>query len=308
MDMYQKREMRKNKKTDENTKSLPSTSINWYPGHMAKTKRLIKENINLIDIIYEVIDSRVPYSSKINDLEELISNKPKILIFTKYDLCDKNETDKFIDAYEKKGYCVIKYDLSREIDASKILDLSNEILKDKLDNIRQKGINKTTIRALVVGVPNAGKSTLINKIVGRKTAITGNKPGVTKNLNWIRVGKNIELLDSPGILWPKLEQEKEAYNLASTTAIKEDILPKEEIAIYIIKFLHKYYPDVLESYYGVTDISDFYEVYEVIGKRRGFIMRGGVIDDDRVTDLIINDIKQGRIKGITFDRIKDYEL
>lgn len=308
MDMYQKRKMRKNKKTDENTKSLPSTSINWYPGHMAKTKRLIKENINLIDIIYEVIDSRVPYSSKINDLEELISSKPKILIFTKYDLCDKNETDKFIDAYQKKGYSVIKYDLSREIDASKILDLSNEILKEKLDNIRQKGINKTTIRALVVGVPNAGKSTLINKIVGRKTAITGNKPGVTKNLNWIRVGKNIELLDSPGILWPKLEQEKEAYNLASTTAIKEDILPKEEIAIYIIKFLHKYYPDVLESYYGVTDISDFYEVYEVIGKRRGFIMRGGVIDDDRVTDLIINDIKQGRIKGITFDRIEDYEL
>ena len=293
---------------NNNQEVFHKTSINWYPGHMAKTKRLIKENINLIDIIYEVIDSRVPYSSKINDLEELISSKPKILIFTKYDLCDKNETDKFIDAYQKKGYSVIKYDLSREIDASKILDLSNEILKEKLDNIRQKGINKTTIRALVVGVPNAGKSTLINKIVGRKTAITGNKPGVTKNLNWIRVGKNIELLDSPGILWPKLEQEKEAYNLASTTAIKEDILPKEEIAIYIIKFLHKYYSDVLESYYGVTDISDFYEVYETIGKRRGFIMRGGIIDDDRVTDLIINDIKQGRIKGITFDRIKDYEL
>lgn len=293
---------------NNNVESFPKVSINWYPGHMAKTKRLIKENINLIDIIYEVIDSRVPYSSKINDLEDLISNKPKILIFTKYDLCDKNETDKFIDAYQKKGYNTIKYDLSKEIDASKILDLSNEILKEKLDNIRQKGINKTTIRALVVGVPNAGKSTLINKIVGRKTAITGNKPGVTKNLNWIRVGKNIELLDSPGILWPKLEQEKEAYNLASTTAIKEDILPKEEIAIYIIKFLHKYYPDVLESYYGVTDISDFYEVYEVIGKRRGFIMRGGIIDDDRVTDLVINDIKQGRIKGITFDRIEDYEL
>lgn len=295
-------------KTDNVKGYNDNKKINWYPGHMAKTKRLIKENINLIDIIYEVIDSRVPYSSKINDLEELISSKPKILIFTKYDLCDKNETDKFIDAYQKKGYSVIKYDLSREIDASKILDLSNEILKEKLDNIRQKGINKTTIRALVVGVPNAGKSTLINKIVGRKTAITGNKPGVTKNLNWIRVGKNIELLDSPGILWPKLEQEKEAYNLASTTAIKEDILPKEEIAIYIIKFLHKYYPDILESYYGVTDISDFYEVYETIGKRRGFIMRGGIIDDDRVTDLIINDIKQGRIKGITFDRMEDYEL
>lgn len=284
------------------------TNINWYPGHMAKTKRLIKENLNLIDIIYEVIDARVPYSSKINDLEALVSSNPKILVFTKYDLCDKNETDKFIEAYKKQGYNIIKYDLSKEIDSSKILDLSSEILKDKIESIRQKGINKTTIRALVVGVPNAGKSTLINKIVGRKTAVTGNKPGVTKNLNWIRVGKNIELLDSPGILWPKLEQEKEAYNLASTTAIKEDILPKEEIAVYIIKFLHKYYPNILESYYGVTDISDFYEVYETIGKRRGFIMRGGIIDDDRVTDLIINDIKQGRIKGITFDRVEDYEL
>ena len=289
-------------------KVFQKSNINWYPGHMAKTKRLIQENLNLIDVVYEVVDARMPYSSKIKDLDEFIKNKPRIMVMTKSDLCDKKETDKFIDEYEKKGCCVIKYDLSREIDASKILDLSNEILKEKLDNIRQKGINKTTIRALVVGVPNAGKSTLINKIVGRKTAITGNKPGVTKNLNWIRVGKNIELLDSPGILWPKLEQEKEAYNLASTTAIKEDILPKEEIAIYIIKFLHKYYPDILESYYGVTDISDFYEVYETIGKRRGFIMRGGIIDDDRVTDLIINDIKQGRIKGITFDRIKDYEL
>ena len=289
-------------------KNFQKGSINWYPGHMAKTKRLISENLNLIDIIYEVIDSRVPYSSKINDLEELIKNKPRILVFTKYDLCDKEETNKFIEKYKKQGYYVIIYDLTKNIDTNKIIDLSKEILKEKLEKIKLKGITKNSIRALVVGIPNVGKSTLINKLVGKKIAVVGNKPGVTKNLNWVRVDKQLELLDSPGILWPKLEQEKEAFNLASTTAIKEEILPKEEIAVYIIKFLYKYYPDILESNYGVTDISDFYEVYEIIGKSRGFISKGGIVDDDRVTNLIINDIKQGKIKGITFDRVSDYEL
>lgn len=289
-------------------KNFQKVSINWYPGHMAKTKRLISENLNLIDIIYEVIDSRIPYSSKINDLEELIKNKPRILVFTKYDLCDKEETNKFIEKYKKQGYYVIIYDLTKNIDTNKIIDLSKEILKEKLEKIKLKGITKNSIRALVVGIPNVGKSTLINKLVGKKIAVVGNKPGVTKNLNWVRVDKQLELLDSPGILWPKLEQEKEAFNLASTTAIKEEILPKEAIVVYIIKFLYKYYPDILESNYGVTDISDFYEVYEIIGKSRGFISKGGIVDDDRVTNLIINDIKQGKIKGITFDRVSDYEL
>ena len=308
MDMYQKREMRKNKKMNENTKSLPSTSINWYPGHMAKTKRLIKENIKLVDIIYEVIDSRIPYSSRVNDIEDLIGDKPRILIFTKYDLCDKGETDKFISKYRSLGFYCITYDLTHDIDKNKLIDLSNEILKDKFDKAREKGINKEKVRALVIGVPNAGKSTFINKVVGKKIAVTGNKPGVTKNLSWIRIGENIELLDSPGILWPKLDQEKEAFNLASTTAIKEEILPKEEVAVYIIKFLYANYRGVLERNYGVTDIADFYEVYDTIGRRRGFIGKGGVIDDDRVTDLIINDVKQGKIKGLTFDRIDDYEF
>ena len=306
MDMYQKRKMRKenNNKKEVNNK----VNINWYPGHMAKTKRLIKENIKLIDIIYEVIDSRIPYSSRVNDIEDLIGDKPRVLIFTKYDLCDKPETDKFIEKYQKLGFYCLTYDLTHEIDKDKLINLSNEILKEKLEKAKEKGINKDKIRALVVGVPNAGKSTFINKIVGKRIAVTGNKPGVTKNLSWIRIGKNIELLDSPGILWPKLEQEKEAFNLASTTAIKEDILPKEEVAIYIIKFMYKNYKELLEKNYGVTDISDFYEVYDTIGRKRGFLGRGGVIDDDRVTDLIINDIKQGKISGLTFDRVEDYEF
>ena len=306
MDMYQKRKMRQEKKNKKEVNN--KVNINWYPGHMAKTKRLIKENIKLIDIIYEVIDSRIPYSSRVNDIEDLIGDKPRVLIFTKYDLCDKPETDKFIEKYQKLGFYCLTYDLTHEIDKDKLINLSNEILKEKLEKAKEKGINKDKIRALVVGVPNAGKSTFINKIVGKKIAVTGNKPGVTKNLSWIRIGKNIELLDSPGILWPKLEQEKEAFNLASTTAIKEDILPKEEVAIYIIKFMYKNYKELLEKNYGVTDISDFYEVYDTIGRKRGFLGRGGVIDDDRVTDLIINDIKQGKISGLTFDRVEDYEF
>lgn len=289
-------------------KVFSNTVINWYPGHMAKTKRLIKENISLIDIVYEVIDSRIPYSSRISDLETLIGNKPRILIFTKYDLCDKSITDKFINYYKNKGFSVIIYDLSKNIDSSLLINLSNELLKDKLNKLREKGLKKDTIRALVVGIPNAGKSTLINKIVGKNIAVVGNKPGVTKNLNWIRIGKNIELLDSPGILWPKFSNENEAFNLASTTAIKEEVLPKEKVAVYILQFLYKYYPSILSDKYGVTSIEDFDLVYETIGKKRGFLMKGGVVDYDRVTDCVINDIKQGKISGITFDRFDENEF
>ncbi len=302
MDMYQKRKIRQeNNKEEINNK----TSINWYPGHMAKTKRLIKENLNVIDIIYEVIDSRIPYSSKIGDIEDLIKNKPRILIFTKYDLCDKEETNKFIKYYEELGYSTIKCDLISNDKLNNLLDLTNEILKDKINKQQEKGINKQTIRALVIGIPNVGKSTLINKIVGRKIAQTGNKPGITKNLNWVRVGKNIELLDSPGILWPKLEQNTVAFNLASTTAIKEEILPLEDVAIYILNFLSKYYQDILLDNYGINNAEDIYEVFEIIGRKKGCLMKGGLIDYDKVIDIIINDIKKGKIKGITFDRYDD---
>jgi len=291
----------------ENNNQTNTTNINWYPGHMAKTKRLIKENLNVIDIIYEVIDARIPYSSRIIDIEDIIKTKPRIMIMTKYDLCDKEETDKFIKYYESLGFHIVKYDLTTNVNFNTLYELSNEILKEKLEKNRLKGLKDKNIRALVIGVPNAGKSTLINKIVGKKIAVTGNKPGVTKNLNWVRAGKNIELLDSPGILWPKFEEETTAFNLASTTAIKEEILPKEEVAYYILNHLQKYYPNILKEQYDLEDVSDYEETIETIGKKKGCMKKGGIIDEDKVINIIINDIKSGKIKGITFDRSTEIE-
>ena len=191
----------------KNEKIPTSTNINWYPGHMAKTKRLINENIDKVDIIYEVIDGRIPLSSKIkdSDIENLINKKPRILIMTKSDLCDLSKTNLWVKYYENVGYKVVLVDLINNKGVSKILDVTNLLLKDIDEKREAKGLNKRRYRALIIGIPNVGKSTLINRLVGKKAAVTGNKPGVTKSLSWIRINNNVDLLDSPGILWPKLE-------------------------------------------------------------------------------------------------------
>ena len=289
----------------EKNSGVSKSNINWYPGHMAKTKRLISENINLIDIVYEVIDSRIPVSSKIIDIDELLKNKPKILIMTKYDLCDKSLTDKFIKKYEDNGYHVLKYDLNNTNNLNDLYSLTTDILKEKLESLKSKGIEKRKIRALVVGIPNVGKSTLINKMAKKNKVEVGNKPGVTKNIGWIKVNDDIEIMDSPGILWPKLEQDTVALNLAATSAIKEEILPLVDVVIHIIKMLYKYYPDLLKEKYGVTNIDDFEEVFDTIGKKKNLLSRGGIVDDERVVNLIINDMKSGKISGITLDRYED---
>ena len=281
------------------------TNINWYPGHMAKTKRLIKEKYDLIDIVYEVIDARMPKSSKIKDIDDLLKDKPRILIMTKKDLCDFNETKKWIKYYENEGYHVIAVDLSQNNSVNEIVELTHKITKEIQDKREAKGLAKKEIRALVIGIPNVGKSTLINRMAGKKVAVIGNNPGVTKSLSWIKTTSGILLLDSPGILWPKLSDEEVALNLASLSAIPRDILPVDRIAIHILNKLNEYYPDLLKSRYNLdyvdNDLLD--EVYDTIGRKIGAVISGGEIDYDRVSKTILEDIKNERVKGSTFDRI-----
>ena len=274
------------------------TNINWYPGHMAKTKREISEKLELIDIVYEVIDARMPRSSRIVDLDEIIKNKPRIIIATKYDLCDKNVTDKILSEYND---IVIKCNLKENSNVLKeIVSKTESLIKNINDKRVEKGLSKRSYRALVIGVPNAGKSTLINRLAGKNIAKTGNVAGVTKNLSWIRLNKDLELLDTPGILWPKIENREQALNLASLTSIKEEILDKEEIARYIISFLKDNYPDTLIEKYKIDLNSE--DMMEDIGRRRGCLMKGNIVDYEKVYTLIINDLKEGRIKNITFDK------
>ena len=281
-------------------KSFPKTSINWYPGHMAKTKREIGEKLSLIDVVFEVIDARIPMSSKNKDIDTLIKDKPKVLIMTKIDLCDMDKTNKWKSYYENNGYQVIMVDLLNNKNVNEIFNKINPIINALNEKRKSKGLKERKIRALVLGIPNVGKSTLINRLVGKKATNVGNRPGVTKNLQWIRVNDKLELLDTPGILWPRLDNNEVAHNLASMTAIKEEVLDLEDISIYIINTMFKYYPDNIKARYNIDNNNDIVETLDLIGKKIGAI-KNNEVDYDKVYDRILKDLREGYLGKVTFD-------
>ena len=290
--------------SENKDKVFSNTAINWYPGHMAKTKREIQEKIGLIDIVFEVIDARIPYSSKNKDIDSLIGNKPRILIMTKVDLCDKEITLEWKNYYENKGYKVVLLDLIHDGNLNALYNMIQRDISDINEKRKSKGLKPRKTRILIVGIPNVGKSTLINRLVKKKATNVGNRPGVTKSLEWIRINDTLELLDTPGILWPKLDSKEISFNLASMTAIKEEILNKEEVAIYIIEKMLKEYKESIVNRYHLLDELDIVEVLDCIGKHIGAV-KNNETDYDKVYDVILKDLREGSLGKVTFDKYED---
>lgn len=283
--------------------NLKNTTINWYPGHMEKAKRLMIKEYKNIDMVYELVDARIPKSSKIKNIYDIIGNKPKLLIMTKKDLTDPIKIEGWIKYYENIGSKVVLADLNNNNDIKKIVNETHKMMEELQLKREEKGMNKKEIRVLVVGIPNVGKSTLINKLVGKRVANVGNKPGITKGLVWLKTSHNIALLDTPGILWPKIDNNEIGLNLASIFSIKTEILDVNEVAVHIINKLNRYYPEKLKERYNIEPSNielDFEAIYEELGKKMGAI-RNGEPDYERISNRIINDIKDEYIKGVVFD-------
>lgn len=277
------------------------TNINWYPGHMQKAKREINANLSLVDIVYEVVDARIPISSRIKDVDAIIKNKPRIMIMTKYDLCDKSITDKYIAEYRKMGFIVLAVNLKDNKCKQLIVSKTNELMKDVNEVRILKGLKQREARVLVVGIPNVGKSTLINLLVGGKKALTGNKPGVTKSVSWIKADRSIMLLDTPGILWPKLDDEQIALKLALLSAIRIEVVNKEDIACFAIEILSLKYPKYLMERYSIELNGNVFDVLDAIAYSKKCYYSDGLIDYDKLYDIILSDISNNRFGLICLD-------
>lgn len=278
--------------------------IQWFPGHMAKARREISEKLKLVDIVLEILDARVPISSRNPMMGELLKDKPSLVLLNKASLADKRITAEWIEYFKQKGIKALDIDLITNHNVNKIIPACNEVLADKIASLQAKGYANFKIRALVVGIPNVGKSTFINTLAKRKAAVTGDKPGVTKSQTWIKINNSLELLDTPGILWPKFENEIVAHNLALCGAIKDDILPLDDVISYGLKFMQEYYPDNLNTRYNVTITKDMdlLEIYEVIGRKRNCLLKGNQIDYERVINLVLFDLRHNKLGAMSYDR------
>ncbi len=273
----------------------------WYPGHMTKAKRMMQEDMKLIDVVIELVDARIPYSSKNPDIDELAKNKSRVILLNKYDLADSKYTEKWKAFFEEKGYFVTLVNSKSGNGVKKVNDVVQLACKEKIERDRKRGILNRPVRAMVVGIPNVGKSTFINSFAGRACAKTGNKPGVTKGKQWIKLSKNIELLDTPGILWPKFEDQSVGLRLAFIGSIREEILNILELSLELIKFLNVYYPDKLANHYKVEHSEDSVIMLNRIAEKRGCLIKGGELDLTKAAGILMDDFRNGRLGNITLE-------
>ncbi len=285
-------------------------TIQWFPGHMTRARRQIEANLKLIDIAIELLDARVPLSSRNPMIDTILQQKPRLVLLNKCDLADPKVTELWVQYFADRGLEALPVDASTGYQLQQIIPKCKVRLKDKIDAQIRKGMNPRAMRALIVGIPNVGKSTLINKMAGRSVALTGDKPGVTKGQQWIKLsGGELELLDTPGILWPKFEDQRVGVRLAATGAIKEEILSVEDVAFHTLKLLIEDYDDRLMERYELKELPsdlenphDIVEVMEAIGRKRGCLQSGGRIDLDKASSVILRDLRQGRLGRITLER------
>ena len=276
-------------------------NFQWYPGHMTKAKRQMQEDIKLIDLVIELVDARIPLSSRNPDIDELGKNKYRLILMNKADLADRKATEQWSAFFKKKGYYVVSLDARSKNGMKSITDIIMEACKEKMERDRKRGIKNRPVRAMVVGIPNVGKSTFINSLAGKACAKTGNKPGVTKGKQWIRLNKNVELLDTPGILWPKFEDQAVGLKLAFIGSIKDEILQTEELASELVDFINRSYPGVLEEKYAIEHSDDKFEVLEKIAQSRHCLVRGNEFDTEKAAAILLDDFRNGRLGRITLE-------
>lgn len=308
MDMYQKRKKRQEMKSNENKKETQNqTNINWYPGHMARARREIGEAVKLVDVVFEIIDARIPRASRNPILNEIIDEKPKVIVLNKADLADKEATQKWIKYFNSKNQIAVVADSNQGKGIKEATDAAYKLMADKISKQVEKGRTGAGIKAMIVGIPNVGKSTFINKAAKKQTAEVGNKPGVTRKNQWVRLSENINLLDTPGVLWPKFDDEVLARHLAYIGTIKDEILDTEELALRLIEELLVNHKKELYARYKIADDFEYdmsYEVMDEIGRKRGCLVRGGEIDYTKVANIVLDEFRNGKIGNITLEEVE----
>ena len=276
-------------------------NFQWYPGHMTKAKRQMQEDIKLIDLVIELVDARIPLSSRNPDIDELGKNKYRLILMNKADLADKRATDAWSQFFREKGYFVVSLDARSKSGMKSITDIIMEACKEKIERDRKRGIKNRPVRAMVVGIPNVGKSTFINSYAGKACAKTGNKPGVTKGKQWIKLNKNIELLDTPGILWPKFEDQQVGLRLALIGSIRDEILNQDEMAIELIEYLKNHYQGILADRYQVDENEDKVKILEQIALNRNCKMKGNELDYEKASKIVLEEFRNGKLGKISLE-------